>query len=38
MWDTGYTTTACHGYCDNVMYISDENRDLSGSGINLPLQ
>ena len=38
MWDTGSTNTVCHSYYDNGMYISDKNQDISGSGINVPLQ
>ena len=38
MLDTGSTSNVCHGYYDNVMYISEENRDLSGSGIDVSLQ
>ena len=37
MWDTGSASTVCHSYYDNLMYISEENRDISGSGINVPL-
>ena len=37
MWDTGSTSTVCHIYYDD-MYISEENPDISGSGINVPLQ
>ena len=26
-----HTSTVCHSCCNNVMYISDENQDISGS-------
>ena len=35
MWDTGSTNIVCNSYNDKVMYISEENRDISDSGVNV---
>ena len=36
--NVGSTSTVCHSYYDIVLYISEENLDIRGSGINVPLQ
>ena len=34
MWDTGCTSSVCHSYDDNVLNVSEDNRDIIRSSDN----